>query len=310
MNTQLNKKNINGELVINWHITEVCNYSCTYCFAKWNRPNELHRNDDNVLLLLQNLADYFLSNQSQLKQSLQYDNVRINFAGGEPLILGDKFFGIVEQAKLLGFKTSIITNGHYLAAMKGNIPQNLFDVVGVSYDSQNEDVCKRIGRINRKGSFLKPIDMLLLANSIRKTQTGVLLKLNTVVNSLNHKEDFSDFINTIAPDKWKMFQVQPFNNHELLIEPHEFDAFVNRHRNLKVSIFDENNEEMTDSYLMIDPKGRLYQNSNGPNGYIYSGLINDIGVANALEQINFDQQKYLERYIPVDFQNSPNALSV
>ncbi|EGR3240148.1 radical SAM protein, partial [Vibrio parahaemolyticus] len=24
-----------NELVINWHMTEVCNYSCKYCFAKW-----------------------------------------------------------------------------------------------------------------------------------------------------------------------------------------------------------------------------------------------------------------------------------
>ena len=24
------------ELVVNWHITEACNYKCDYCFAKWD----------------------------------------------------------------------------------------------------------------------------------------------------------------------------------------------------------------------------------------------------------------------------------
>ncbi|WHR53209.1 hypothetical protein O8413_20755 [Vibrio furnissii] len=48
------------ELVINWHLTEVCNYGCKYCFAKWGRPNELHRYRQKVATLLDNLADYFI----------------------------------------------------------------------------------------------------------------------------------------------------------------------------------------------------------------------------------------------------------
>ena len=32
------------QLVINWHLTEACNYSCQYCYAAWNKatnPREL-----------------------------------------------------------------------------------------------------------------------------------------------------------------------------------------------------------------------------------------------------------------------------
>ena len=25
-----------GELVINWHLTEACNYACRYCYSKWH----------------------------------------------------------------------------------------------------------------------------------------------------------------------------------------------------------------------------------------------------------------------------------
>lgn len=296
--TQLNQIKPTNELVINWHITEVCNYSCQYCFAKWGKPNELHRDNDSVSSLLSNLAEYFLSYKSKIRQSLNYTSVRINFAGGEPFVLGKRFFDIVQLTKSAGFKTSIITNGHYLASLKDNIPKDLFDVVGISYDSQDEYISKEIGRVDRKGNFLSPIDMLIVANSIRSTQSNVTFKLNTVVNKLNQQENFSDFIKALAPDKWKMFQVQPFNNHDLLISDTEFNDFVDRHSDLNVSIFDENNQEMTDSYLMIDPKGRFYQNSNGTDAYVYSDLINDVGVEAALKNINFDLYKYLNRYKP------------
>jgi MoaA/NifB/PqqE/SkfB family radical SAM enzyme len=36
--------------------------------------------------------------------------IRINFAGGEPSILGDTFLEIVKFAREMGFETSIITN--------------------------------------------------------------------------------------------------------------------------------------------------------------------------------------------------------
>ena len=35
-------------LVINWHITEACNYHCKFCFAKWNHKNEIWENFDNA----------------------------------------------------------------------------------------------------------------------------------------------------------------------------------------------------------------------------------------------------------------------
>ena len=57
------------ELVINWHITETCNYNCAYCFAKWGKPNELHRSLEAIEKLLDNLADYFIKGNSPLKQS-------------------------------------------------------------------------------------------------------------------------------------------------------------------------------------------------------------------------------------------------
>src|SRR5690606_11876776 len=100
------------DLVINFHMTEVCNYRCAYCYAKWQddpQSNELHRQEGKVDELLTNLADYFL-NPNPLRERLGYQGVRINFAGGEPMVLGKQFIAALRMAKALGFATSIITN--------------------------------------------------------------------------------------------------------------------------------------------------------------------------------------------------------
>ncbi|GAD78879.1 hypothetical protein [Vibrio ezurae] len=71
-----------NQLVINYHITEKCNYDCHYCYAKWAKPNELHRNLDDMKAVLRKLAQYFFSS-NPIWQELRYDSVRLNFAGGD-----------------------------------------------------------------------------------------------------------------------------------------------------------------------------------------------------------------------------------
>ena len=102
------------ELVINWHITEACNYNCTYCFAKWGKPNELHCSPAAIEKLLDKLANYFINGNPEIKRVLGYQAVRLNFAGGEPMMLGEVFATTLVMAKQKGFKTSVITNHPFL----------------------------------------------------------------------------------------------------------------------------------------------------------------------------------------------------
>ena len=46
-----NKNQPKRELVVNWHITEACNYKCSYCFAKWNRQKNEVMNDEAATIL-------------------------------------------------------------------------------------------------------------------------------------------------------------------------------------------------------------------------------------------------------------------
>ena len=70
---------------------------------------------------------------------------------------------------------------------------------------------------------------------------------------------------------------------------------ANRHSKFKKIIFSENNDEMTHSYLMIDPLGRFFQNNELSHGYDYSHNILQIGGEAAIKQIKFNIHKFAKR---------------
>jgi len=285
-----------NELVINWHITETCNYNCTYCFAKWGKPNELHRSLDAIEKLLDKLANYFIHGDPEIKRTLGYQDVRLNFAGGEPMLLGSSFSTALGMAKQKGFKTSIITNGSYLLRSRFELPPNTLDMVGISFDSQQHPVRRELGRIDRKGNSFNIDELKLAIQHLSHTQKGLKTKINTVVNALNWEEDFSPLISSMSLDKWKVLQVMPTGRTDLLISDEQFSSFAERHSGKGLPISAESNNTMTESYLMIDPNGRFYQNSKGMSGYSYSERITDAGVEAALNQINFNCNRFMSRY--------------
>ena len=53
---------------------------------------------------------------------------------------------------------------------------------------------------------------------------------------------------------------------------------------------------MTNSYLMINPQGRFYQNSHTREGYDYGDLILDVSVEQALKVCEIDWKVFSSRY--------------
>lgn len=284
------------ELVINWHITEACNYDCGFCFAKWKKPNELHTSFDKVESLLKLLSDYFISGNSTLKKELGYKIVRLNFAGGEPLMLGNKFFKILSRAKSFGFMTSLITNGHHLIHGKAKIEDNSLDMLGISFDSQIKAVQCQIGRVDRKGISISKNDLCDYLKELKNNQNNIKIKMNTVVNLYNWKEDFAEFVFELNLYKWKVFRALPYKNHKLVISDKEYEYFLNKHQGIGLPIYPESNISMIGSYLMIDPSGRFYQNNIHHRDYTFSQPINQSGVHDALKQIEFNPTAFLNRY--------------
>lgn len=296
------------ELVINFHMTETCNYSCNYCYATWETScgdKELHRTEGAIEALIDQLEEYFLSD-NPLQQSMNYQSVRLNFAGGEPMVLGQRFVDALLYAKSKGFRTSIITNGAFLDQQRLVELSPHIDVLGVSFDTADEIIAGSIGRMDRKGSWISAQKLAVISSEYKRLNPAGLFKVNTVVNQYNHHESLVDVMTIVSPDKWKLLRVLPVYDRIETISDSDFESYTNRHSVFSHISVIEDNSDMSASYLMINPNGCFYQNremqnregQNGEleNGYDISEPILNVGVANAFEQIDFDAETFLSRY--------------
>ncbi|MCH9852719.1 MAG: viperin family antiviral radical SAM protein [Alphaproteobacteria bacterium] len=285
------------KLVINWHLLEACNYNCKFCFAKYDGDKgAVYQNADKTTQLLEALWNYF--------KPQQFNNrLRLNIAGGEPTLLQGKLLKILQVAKQIGFKTSIITNASYLHNIEfaTHLYKNL-DILGISIDAIDTQHNRKIGRVGTglNAQPLEAVDIIAYVAMARKINPAIKIKINTVVNAVNKDDDLSAFIANIQPDKWKLFQVLPQSNDKLIVSDDKFHQFVQRHQAFNSIIIAEDNDAMRESYIMIEPKGRFYQNrQDNQKGHHYSQPILDIGVAEAFKQIRFEYEKFASRYQPL-----------
>lgn len=103
------------QLVINWHLTEACNYRCQYCYAAWQDSacsSEVVKETGRAMALLEELYRFFRSDNHANRLAEWFSGaVRLNLAGGEPLLHDARLPIIVDEARRLGFEVSMITNG-------------------------------------------------------------------------------------------------------------------------------------------------------------------------------------------------------
>lgn len=226
-----------------------------------------------------------------------YSSVRLNFAGGEPLLLKERAINAIRAAHGAGFKLSVITNGHFLNKQFIEQAGPMLDMVGISFDSQHRDGQTGIGRVDRHGHGVSAQDLLTRVEMLRKQRSDIAVKINTVVNGVNWQEDFNQLITQIKPCRWKVLQVLPvLDRVDLSVNAGQFRALVERHKALKVPAVVEDNQCMAVSYLMIDPAGRFYQNAYQRIGYDYRQPIMEVGVEQAFSQITFAPEHFAARY--------------
>jgi len=233
-----------------------------------------------------------------LSSRLNWSQVRLSIAGGEPLLYTDQVMAITRMAKELGFNLSLITNGSHLNKTPDELLSNL-STFGVSLDSDTPFLNQTIGRRTSTGSVLSINDLLSAVDRGRKLNPDLMLKVNTVVNSINFGQDLSRVIRKLKPNKWKVLRVLPVVSDNLTVTDDQFESFVSRHSHFSDILAVEDNQEMAESYLMIDPYGRFFQNSaciGTSTPYIYSDHIAHVGAKRAFSQICFDASKFAARY--------------
>lgn len=274
---------------VNYHLLQPCNMKCGFCFATF---------EDVRKTILPKGSLPKIKAQKIVHLLIEAGFTKINFAGGEPTLY-PHLSDLIILASDLGATTSIVTNGtkiseKWLASLDGKL-----NWVALSIDSINDTANKNIGRIF-KGKSFSAQHFIDLAKTLKSME--VRLKVNTVVCSENYTEDMSEFIGTIGPERWKIFQVLPIKGQNdeqidrLTITNEQFSIFLETNAKAKsygVTVVPETNSQMTESYVMVDPAGRFFQNSNG--AYFYSEPLLDVGVNKALAQIRINADTFHSR---------------
>ena len=263
---------------INFHINSDCNADCVYCY----RSHGTTLPTEDRCEIIRQIAE------------LPGKKRRINFAGGEPTLiktLADE----LSFSKALGLETSIITNGSVMVKCGAQKYIENLDMIGLSVDSNDTQTNNMIERPDISES-----EWIELCSSIH--ENNVVLKINTVVTSINASENLANFISTLKPQRWKILRAIPVEGvndkrpDNWLPSDEEFSSFVDRHNHLTKSGVDvvvENDDDLRGSYVMINPEGRFYDSTNG--GYHYSDRILDVGLEEAFSQISYSKEKYIRR---------------
>ena len=289
------------ELVVNWHVTEACNYACRYCFSKWRSDFKGRK----ILLdgaashhLLKEIHQFFAPENSDTRNllGLSWKTLRLSLAGGEPLLYRREIVQLAKQAKAIGFKVSLITNGSLLTRPLMMELAPWVSTLGISIDSTRAATNNGIGRADTCSRVLSLQKLHGIIQQGRALNADLRIKINTVVNALNCTETMIPLIKILHPDKWKILRMLPAVTHDLEITDRQFQDFVDRHQMPAKIISIEDNDDMVESYIMVDPHGRFFQNSLSATGYKYSEPIPDIGITAAFKHIQWQSDKFQARY--------------
>ena len=233
-------------------------------------------------MIVDNIHQYF---------SMKNIDGRINLVGGE-IFLCSYLQDIIDYIYSLNIKVSLVTNGSLLT--KEFIKKNRMKIetIGISVDSLNEDTNIKIGRCT-KSKTLSEEELASICKVIK--DNGIKLKINLCVSKLNYEENISDFIRLVKPDRFKILQmtiIEGINNKYkgLEISVDDFNNYCMKYKDLNPVI--ENNEEMKDSYLMIDSKGDFYcDKEKEPIG----NVLNE-DFCGIVRKTNINMKNYKKRY--------------
>jgi radical S-adenosyl methionine domain-containing protein 2 len=268
---------------VNLHITLLCDLACRFCFQqKSDRPvpmgRELYIPLEKAFTVLDRLCSVGCR--------------KLTFAGGEPTLV-PQLPALIRHAWAIGMEVMLVTNGFgvdedFLQEIRGCL-----SALKLSIDSPSEATLIALGR--SRGAYLERVRRVARLCH----RSGVPVMMNTVVTRLNWEEDLHQLVSEIHPRRWKVFQalrVKGQNEAEiddLTVTAEQFKAYLARHQDIP-ALVPEDNVAMTDTYVMVDPWGRVFQNSSG--AYRYGREIQEVGVETSLvEAGGWDRERFLLR---------------
>ena len=262
---------------------------CRYCFAEFSDAVP-RLQADKGLLRERALTVVAASAEAGIR--------KLTLVGGEPTLC-PWLLDLLQLAKQLGMVTMLVSNGSRMNAQWIARHARWLDWAALSVDSLDRETNVRIGRLARGGFAPDRSTYGALLGALQAA--GCRVKLNTVVSALNWREDFTEFLQGHAVERWKVLQVLHVDGEndaafpQMAVTREQFQAFVQRHdslmQNMMVAV--EDNNAMRGSYLMVDPLGRFFSNAHG--GHRYSEPIWSVGWDTARAQVEVSSERFLAR---------------
>jgi radical S-adenosyl methionine domain-containing protein 2 len=276
---------------VNFHLWEPCNFRCKFCFATFQDVKRSilpkgHLSREDSMAVVKLLAEAGFE--------------KITFAGGEPTLcpwIGD----LIKLAKNLGMTTNLVTNGWAIIRNENLLSAfvDQLDWITISIDSISQisnEISGRgfLGKVSLRSNDYKEIIE-------RARENNVKVKVNTVVSNVNWNEELWPFISEVKPLRWKVFQVLPVSGQNdqyfqnFSISDEQFTSFLklNAKADKFTKLVAEDNRLMRESYVMIDPAGRFFDNVNG--AHHYSSKILQVGIYKAFQEVYVSEEKFILR---------------
>ncbi len=271
--------------VVNYHITDHCNYACTYCFGKFN--GQADPTVDEAKQIIDNISVYFRENR--------IIGGRINFAGGEPTLY-PHLDELLRYTSSLGLAASVITNGSRLSAERIRSWQGAVSCIGLSIDSLDAETNRVIGRCYGCKTACES-HWRALSRAIHTC--GMELKVNTVVSRCNRNESLLALYRALQPTRIKLLQmhlVDGINDRAkpLAVTEEEFQAFCDRHGEFRSITVAEPCGCMENAYLMVNPAGALQLNDSG--AYQTYGSLQATPMSELLASVPIHAERFRSRY--------------
>lgn len=254
-----------------WNITSRCNENCKFCYRiLTDKENDIEKNEKILELLI--------------KLSVK----KISWTGGEALLYPN-LMKLLKIAKSKGIINNLLTNGKELSKERIIELEPYLDYITLSYDSNNSDTYKIMGRGEEHG--LKVIEIL---DFVKRNGIDIKIKINTLVSKIN-KDEVVDIGNTLEKyniERWKIFKFIPLRNSAInngknfKISDKEFNCIISKVENLygmNMQITECNEDNIQANYLLINSVGDFIITEDFKDKKIYN-----------IEEENIDNlKKYL-----------------
>lgn len=226
-----------------WNITSRCNENCKFCYRiLTDSENNLEKNKKILEVLAKLSVD------------------KISWTGGEALLYPN-LIELLKISKSYGIVNNLLTNGKLLAKEKITELEPYVDYITLSYDSNNSDTYKIMGRGKSHG-----INVTQALDFIKDNNINIKVKINTLISKIN-KDEVADIGRTLEKyniERWRLFKFIPLRNCAInnslsfKISDKEFKNVVLDVKKLygeHIQISERNEDKIQSDYLLINSVG-------------------------------------------------------